>query len=178
MSDGLTVKLGARDYTIVAQPIGRIRRKLGKLIALNEGAAALDGELDGEVYSALKTFIPDLAPVWELLGYETEDAYKGGAEPSDDAEAADRSPTLPQIIEAIEIVYRVNGADRLVRLGKSLVKEDVLKAIISKELIGWSSARSSSLPSPSGELDSMSSTPTPPTSGESEDSPSLASSTS
>jgi hypothetical protein len=176
MSDGLSVKLGARDYTIVAQPIGRIRRKLGKLIALNEGAAALDGELDGEAYSALKTFIPDLAPVWELLGYETEDAYKSGAEPSEDAEAADRSPTLPQIIEAFEAVYRVNGADRLVRLGKSLVKEDVLKAIISKELISWSSARSSSSPSPNGESDLTSSTTTPPAPDENEDSPSLASS--
>ncbi len=175
MSDGLTVKLGARDYTIVAQPIGRIRRKLGKLIALGtEGG--LEGEVDGELYSALKTFIPDLAPMYELLGYESEEAFKSGAEPSEDAEAADRSPTLPQIIEAIDTVYRVNGADRLVRLGKSLVKEDVLKAIISKELIGWSSARSSSLPSPNGESTSTSSTPTPPTSDKSEDSPSLASS--
>lgn len=173
MSDqaaGLTVTLGARDYRIVPQPIGRIRRKLVKVMQLAEGEG-VEGEIDFELHDVLRTFIPDLAPLWELLGFASQEAYDAGEEPADEAYDG-RSPTLPQIIETVEAVYTVNGADRLVRLGKGLVGEDLVRTLLRKELIGWSSRRSSSSPSPSGTSTPMSSTPSTPTAGLSVASPS------
>lgn len=177
MSDGVTITLGARNYEIVAQPIGRIRRKLVKIIGLAEGVVGIDGEIDSDLHSVFKTFIPDLAPLYELMGFASADAYERGEEPDDDAYDK-HSPTVPQVIEAVEAIYRVNGADRLVKLGKDLVGADVIRHRLRKAVM--SSDLSVSSPAPSGESDSESSTATLPTSPETseEPSPSLDSSTS
>lgn len=180
MSDsGLPAKLGTREYQIVPQPIGRIRRKLVRIMALAEGVGGgdLGGGLDEDFYSLFKTFVPDLAPLYELMGYASEQDYKTGTEPDDDSYDK-HSPTLPQLIDLVQSIYRVNGADRLVRLGKALVGEDVIRHRLRKAVMSWDP--SASLPARNGESDSANSTPTPPTSPEKseEQSPSPDSSTS
>ncbi len=162
MSDGepqgIAVTLGERTYYIVPQPIGRIRRKLVKIMALAEGVGGgnLDSGLDEDLYSVFKTFIPDLAPLYELMGYASEDAYSRGEEPEDESYDK-RSPTVPQIIGAVEHIYTVNGADRLVRLGKGLVGADAIRHRLRKAVISWEPSASS--PVPSGGSDSTPSTP-------------------
>lgn len=168
MSDNdLSAKLGAREYRIIPQGIGRIRRKLVKLMQFADGAA-IDGEMDSELYDVLKTFVPDLVPLHELLGYDSRESYEQGSEP----EGAIEEATLPQILDAISTIYTVNGADRLVRLGKGLVGADLIQTLLRKELTTWSLDRSASLPAPSGESDSTSSTTSDPTSEPSGESPS------
>lgn len=169
MSDGVKIKLGARDYEIVAQPIGRIRRKLVKIIGLAEGVIGIDGEIDSDLYTVFKTFIPDLEPLYVLMGYASQEDYAEGKEPDDESYDR-RSPTLPQIIEAVEAIYRVNGADRLVKLGKDLVGADVIRHRLRKALMSWEPSVSS--PAPSGESASESSTSTEPTSPEPSGAPS------
>jgi hypothetical protein len=163
MPDGVPVKLGTRDHTIVPQGIGRIRRKLVKLMQISEGAADFDGEIDSQLYDLLQTFIPDIAPLDDLLGKQ-----------EDEAAAAQTEPTLPQILDAVDAVYRVNGADRLVRLGKSVLGPDGLQMLLRREALTAFSDRSLSSPSPSGDSPSPTSTtidPTLETDGESSPSP-------
>jgi len=165
---GIAVTLGAREYHVIPQGIGRIRRKLLKLTQIGAlGTAEINGEIDSELYDLLKTFIPDLVPLHELLGYSTAETYAEGGEP----EGAIAEATLPQILDAIHHVYTVNGAERLVRLGKGLVGEDLVRTLLRKELTGWALDRSASSPAPSGESDSTSSTMSAPTSAPSEESP-------
>jgi len=160
MSDGIDCTLGGNKYRIVPQGIGRIKRKLGKLLGLQEGTVALDGEIDGELYDVLKTFIPDIAPLHTLLGYSSADEYQTGGDPEGGIEEV----TLPQLLDAIETIYRVNGADRLVRLGKGLgLDGELIRGIVNKEVANWALERSPSSPAPSGESGSPSSTETLPT---------------
>lgn len=159
MPDGIDCTLGGKDYRIVPQGIGRIKRKLGKLLGLQEGTVALDGEIDGELYDVLKTFIPDIAPLHTLLGYGSEDEYKAGGDP----EGGIAEVTLPQLLDAIETIYRVNGADRLVRLGKGLgLDGELIRGIVNKEVASWALDRSPSLPAPSGGSDFENSTTSEP----------------
>lgn len=162
MSTGVTVTLGPKDYTVVPQGIGRLRRKLSSVLKFADGEG-VSGEIDSELYGVFKTFIPDIAPIYELLGYESQADYESGTEPAD--EASDRSPTLPQILDAIETVYAVNGADRLVRLGKAVgIDAGLIKNLVNKEMAELSLRRSASSPAPSGDADLESSTTPPPTS--------------
>jgi hypothetical protein len=159
--DPTTIHLGARTHTLVPQGIGRIRRKLAKLIQLNESPDQIDGEIGTQLYDVLQTFIPDVASLPDLLG-----------EQEDEAAALQTEATLPQLLDAIEAVYRVNGADRLVRLGKSLLGAEGLQTIVQREALTFSLDRSLSSPSTNDGADSTTSSTTPPTSVSSEDSPS------
>lgn len=169
MPEGIDCTLGGKEYQVVPQGIGRIKRKLGKLLGLQEGTVALDGEIDGELYDVLKTFIPDIAPLHTLLGYSSEEEYKAGGDPEGGIEEV----TLPQLLDAIETIYRVNGADRLVRLGKGLgLDGEMIRGIVNKEVANWALERSPSSPAPSGESDSENSTTSEPISTETSVSPS------
>ena len=169
--DVTTIKLGARDYTVIPQGIGRIRRKLRKLMLLGSGGAEITGEIDNDLYDLFKTFIPDVPAMHELLGYESQEQFENDEEP-DAAAAQGKEVTLPQIIDAISAIYVVNGADRLVRLGKSVLGPDGLQALLRREVLSFYSDRSLSSPSPSGESPSTTSSTTEPTSAPSEVSPS------
>lgn len=170
MSDDNTVKIGARDYAIVAQGIGRIRRKVGKLLQLGGGGEVED--LNPDVYDLLKTFIPDLDPMHTLLGYESEEQFANDEDPDGSIAEA----TLPQILDAVEAVYKANGADRLVRLGKSLLGDGGLQKLLRREVLTFFSDRSLSSPSTSDGEPSTTSTPTDPPSEPNGDSPSPGSS--
>lgn len=163
MPDGagsISIKLGARDYEVVPQGIGRIKRKVGALLGLAGGSSALDGEIDEQLYDVLKTFIPDLAELHTLQGYSSAEALQTGSEP----DGGIVEVTLPQILDAIETIYTINGADRLVRLGKGLgLDADLIRSLVNKEVANWALQRSPSSPAPSGESDSESSIEPSPT---------------
>ena len=156
MSDDPTViKLGQREHTIVPQGIGRIRKKLVGLMQLGEGLAEFDGqiEIDAQLYDLFKTFIPDIAPLADLLGEQEDEAARSQTE-----------PTLPQILDAGAAIYSVNGAVRLVRLGKSVLGPEGLQLLMRREALTRLSDPSPSLPSESGESASTTSSTSPPTS--------------
>lgn len=77
------VRLGGPDpagnvYTLVPQRIARIGRKLPQVLemfGMATGATPIATDVGPRLYSALKVFIPDLAPFWEIAGYPSEDAY-------------------------------------------------------------------------------------------------------
>ena len=170
MSDvgGIEITLGGRDYRVVPQGIGRIRRKLGALIGIGDGEG-LTGEIDDQVYDLLRTFIPDVAPLCNLLGYSSETEMDAGGEP----DGAIQEATLPQLIEAVQTIYVVNGADRLVRLGKALgINEGLISDALNKEIAERSLGRSASSPAPSGGSGSPSSSTTEETSRETNATPS------
>jgi hypothetical protein len=169
------VKLGSREYAIVAQGIGRIRRKLGQIVRVLDGAVEAS-ELSGELYQVCKVFIPDLAPEWELLGYAGPEAYERREEPDyQEPEPSDEvvTPTVPEIEEALEAIYRVNGGERLVRLLGNVVGLDLIRAQIRRALASWepSSRSSESSPSARDGAPSTSSTTIAPTESEPQDSP-------
>jgi hypothetical protein len=77
------VRLGGADpgrvYDLVPQRIGRIGRKLPQVLemfAAATGQAPAPVDVSTRMYEALKVFIPDLAPFWELAGYPSEAAFK------------------------------------------------------------------------------------------------------
>lgn len=165
----LEVKLGGRDYPVVAQGIGRIRRKLGTLIGIGDGEG-LTGDVDEQLHDFLRTFIPDVAPLHTLLGYASEEEMRAGGEP----DGAIEEVTLPQLIEAVQTIYVVNGADRLVRLGKALgINESLISDVLNKEIAERSLQRSPSSPAPNGESASESSSTTGATSPTPSSPPSL-----
>lgn len=135
MADGEQIKLGTQSFTVVPQGIGRIRRKMERLMQVQDGSAEFDGEFDNQTYDLLKTFIPDLPPLFKLLGYETKEQFEADEEP-DAAAAQQTEPTLPQILDAVDVVFKVNGGDRLVRLGKSLLGDEGAQLLVRKAVLG------------------------------------------
>lgn len=85
---GILVKLGARDYRLVPQKMGRISRRLTAVFSLLDDDLAPDTVTD-RLYDGLEVFIPDLAPRWELAGYASEDDWRYVTERAD-VEAAAR----------------------------------------------------------------------------------------
>lgn len=154
-NDPTKVRLGSREYTIVAQGIGRIRRKLTQILRLVDqgGEDGLEvSELSGELYEAVKVFVPDLAPEWELLGYAGPEAFErrsepGYVEPDPDEEIV--TPTVPEISELLETIYRVNGGERLVRLLGNVIGLDLIRAKLRQALANWTPSSTSSASSPS-----------------------------
>ncbi len=160
------VTLGDRTYALQPQRIGRIGRKLssiGRALESYDTDGAVE-EITGPLYEAIQVFIPDLDPEWKLAGYPSESAYAAvlahrralseladGEQPppfSDPyEEAADHSPTLPEIMDAVVAIFETNGGQRLVRLLKSLGVAEMLTRIIRAEVLRWARNRSGE-PSP------------------------------
>jgi len=173
---GLPVQFGDRKYEVQPQRIGRLRRKLGAIAELTGNAAMGEtpDDLGGSLYEALKVFVPDLAPEWELLGYmNSEDfehrADKDWTESAYDADA-DKSPTTEEVEAMLSAIYRVNGGERLVRLlGKFIDPETVrrqIRRIQAQAILNQAEAskQSPNSPPPSGESEetnSLTLVPTP-----------------
>lgn len=130
---------GERTYKIVEQGIGRIEKRVRAIMAVfveadtSEDAAGLD---PSTIHDALTAFIPDLAPEWELRGLRSEDALErlnAGDELTED-DYTNSDPSIPQLMNAVEAIYRVNGGDRLVRLLGKFVEPEMLRARIRYEL--------------------------------------------
>lgn len=144
--------LGDEEYLVVAQRHARLRRELGKLfqnlgdlgdLEIDSANSMLDLVGD-KVYDLLAIFIPDLMPKYEFMGYATSEAME--ADRYD--EEADRSPTQPQIREAIERCLDVNGFDWIGKV-KDFIGSDFLRAQLRVRLAEWATSTpttSTSLP--------------------------------
>ncbi|HEY6014867.1 MAG TPA: hypothetical protein VIU37_12700 [Candidatus Limnocylindrales bacterium] len=163
---GITVHLGEETYRIVPQRLGRIERKLRVVFeAFGGGDAEAAAQMDPAVlHEALQVFIPDLMPEWKLRGLPGEgEEY---------VEARDHSPTVPELIEAIEAIFTVNGGDRLARFFGKFIDPKVIEATITARLAAWASEDSQNSPQPNGGSGSTTSTTRIPISpGQSEPEP-------
>lgn len=168
------VELGQHTYLVLPQKIGYLMNKLGSRLqeALEAEISGVDGiKLVGvKAHDTLKVFIPDLMPVHEFLGFDSEEAMRAG----NYDEALDVSPDAPQVEAAFAAVKAVNGGqvlDHLKALAGAMapeMKQRLLGFIVAKMGEAGSrlptSAPSPTSPPPSGESAPTSSSPTPPTS--------------
>jgi hypothetical protein len=81
-------------------------------------------------------------------------------------EAADRSPTPPEIMNAIETIFALHGGQRLVKLLRNFVTPEMIRGQILRMQVEAASARSRSLRLESGGSDPTPSTTPNPTPGE------------
>lgn len=165
------VTLGAHTYKVRPQKIGYLIHKLGP--NLQEALAAeVEGVDGGELVGAkardvLAVFIPDLMPVWEFVGYASEEAMLTGTYNEED----DHSPEPLQIKAAFKAASDANGGEVFKHLKALMgpVLWERLTAFLTAKLAeesGPLSTISASLPtSPSanGASASTSSTTSPPT---------------
>jgi hypothetical protein len=79
-------------------------------------------------------------------------------------EAADKSPTPPQIMDAIESIFALHGGQRLVRLLKNFVTPEMIRGQILRMQVEAASARSRSLRRENGASGQTPSTTPEPTS--------------
>lgn len=121
------------------------------------------GEKTYDVLAALIPALPARMPRHVFAGYGSEAALEAG----DYDEAADASPTFPEIVAAFETVWRVNRFDVLGNLGK-IVDPTLLRSLIRVQMTERLSTISASSPPPSGESDPTSSGPSDPTPSPSE----------
>jgi hypothetical protein len=132
---------GAKDYNVVEQGIGRLERRIRPIVAVFSEADSSEeaAELDiGVVRDALVAFIPNLAPEYQLRGLRDEAALAKlndeGVDALTEDEVTDTDPSIPQLMNAIEVIYRVNGGDRLTRFLGKFVDPEMLRARIRYEL--------------------------------------------
>jgi hypothetical protein len=131
-TEGAAVQIGSYTYSVVPQRIGRLKKRLGRALGDLESLggesllAFVDSGLE-RAHDVLKVFIPDLMPAYEFLGYRSQDAMD-----ADEDEEGDYGPTLPDIVNAFEVVMRVNRLDLLGHL-RSVISPELLRAYISSQ---------------------------------------------
>lgn len=156
-----TISLGDHEYAVVPQRIGYLQKHLGNALGGlgdPDKAAEVAGrnEITGPAYRLLRVFIPQLMPEHEFNGFSTPESFAHGERPDD---AADRSPTAPEVADAFSTVFKVNRFDVAKHLGKAIPPE--LIQSLAKQAIGESiSTLLLSSLSTSGESDST--TPSAP----------------
>jgi len=166
---GPEVVVGSYTYLVVPQRVGRLKKRLGRALGDLESLAgdSLIGFIDSSLeraHGVLKVFIPDLMPVHEFCGYRSEEAYL-----NDEDEEGEYGPTVPDIINAFEVVMRVNRLDLLGHL-RSVVSPELIRAYISQTVAdtlrsgGTTTDSASSSSTPGQESESTTTGTTPPTS--------------
>lgn len=106
----------------------------------------------------------DLTPE-EMVGFQPPEYVDPDPDYTDPGEdASDKSPTFPQIADALEGIYAVNGGRRLERLLANLVDAETLKILTRNALLAWVSTLSRSDAPQSGASVPTNSGTTPPTS--------------
>lgn len=162
------ITLGEHEVDVLAQRHAYLENKLGKWFGtFVESSQGLDSGqllnfLGGNVYEVLSTLIPTLPkrmPSWEFDGFGSAEA----AANKDYDETLDKSPTVPEIIEAFEAAIEVNRFDIFKVLGK-IVDPQMLRALINERIAAAVSNQSQNSPLPSGESDQTNSGTTAPTS--------------
>lgn len=130
------VTLGEHTYGIKPQRIGRLADRLGERFN-----TLVDAELGGEgasqlavlgqgAHDILRVFIPNLMPVHEFLGYGSPQALEAGGERDPET---DFSPTFPEIRNAFETAFRVNGFEVFGHL-KALVGPELLQKMVAAKV--------------------------------------------
>lgn len=174
---GIDVSLGGTDFIVVPQRQARLTRRLfgaeGVFSSFDELATATGEEasfdsfyelIAGRVFDVLCVFIPHpdggdkpFMPRWQFDGYASQTA----ADQDQYDEEADRSPTVPEIQEALRAAVQVNGLSWLSKIKNfvdpTVVKNQVTLAVArmgtaAQEAAG-TSPRSLNSPSASGESD-------------------------
>jgi hypothetical protein len=118
------IKLGEREYTVVAQRHAYLQRQLGPRarevaeLAGGDTAEFIKAGTTG-YHKMLQVFIPDLMPIWEWEGYASATAM----DTDQYDEEADKSPTIDQMVVAFQAVAAVNRLDLVGKL-KELVGPD------------------------------------------------------
>lgn len=121
MPEAVTVQLGDRLYPVVPQPHARLRHRLSTA----DFQKILSRDYASEAYRILSVLVPAILPEhggiteWEFDGFSNEQdwhKYKAGDMTVYDDEAAGKSPTPAQIIDAFEKSLNVSGAGRLGKL--------------------------------------------------------------
>ena len=178
---GITVALGGNEYRVIPQRQARLYRKLfsekgvfdleslGELTA-EADAASIYELASGRLYEVLHVFIPDLMPRWEFEGFASEQ----DAEQDNYMESADRSPTHPEVLAALQACVTVNGLKWVsklkdfldVRLIRATISQRLAQAVTAQQEAQSNGEGSLSLPPESGISDptpSGTTEPTPPT---------------
>jgi hypothetical protein len=167
-----TIALGERQgIPVVAQPYAYLTHQLGELFA-TIAADAAGSEVTAEgllealgrgAWEALCVLIPSLPehmPEHEFRGYSSREAMDLG---EFDADAARKTPTVPQLHHALETGMRVNGLGALSRLPGMLreyLSPNLLRAILDQRIAEMLSPSS---PSTNGALVSTSASASSPT---------------
>jgi hypothetical protein len=163
------IRLGEHEVDVFAQRHAYLENKLGKWFAAlaessqqNLDVNNLLAFLGGQTYDVLVVMIPTLGrrmPRWEFDGYGSQEAW----EAKDYDEQLDKSPTVPEIVNAFEVAIQVNRFNVFGALTK-IVDPRMLRALVNERLAATISQKSQSSLPPSGESDPTSSGTTPPTS--------------
>lgn len=192
MPDFPTVRLGEHEIPVYGQRWRYCVNKLESVIrsyVTETGDVAVDPNninpsdlavmLGDSTYSALCALIPALGkrmPEWEFNGYASAEAASRGEYDPDKG----NEPTIPEIIEAFEVAWRVSRLDTVVGGAKGLIERFVDPQVLrdkitlfvaqlgeDPEFLELQLSRTS--PSTNGTSESTSSTPLSPTSTESTD---------
>jgi hypothetical protein len=134
---------GERKYKVVEQGLGRLERRIRAILKVFEESggdseSAASNVDAGTLHDALVAFIPSLMPLHEFRGLKSADALKKledeGPDSLTEADYIDTDPSIPQLMDAIEAIYQVNGGDRLIRFLGKFVEPEMLRARIRYEL--------------------------------------------
>ena len=129
------VRLGVHEYTLVPQPQAIILRKFPQVAA---NAQNLQGEeinsaedfialVAGREYDVLKILIPNLMPQHEFEGFATKQAQEAGE--FDEDFARDHAPTVPEVMHAFDVGFKINGGERLKTVLGNVVGPEISRAI-------------------------------------------------
>ena len=180
MADGrIKVQLGERVYTPAPQRSAYIEHKLWPAlqgIFESEDSEGEQVEVSGftlgrkKAYEVLALFLPgDFMPEHEFMGFGSADAYEAGRY----NEADDKSPTIPEIADALVACVTVNGG-KVSDYLKALASPEQLRSLLAEmltpeakksigSLVAMALESSPSSPSTNGASASTSSTISAPT---------------
>jgi hypothetical protein len=167
MPEPVIVTLGDYEVPVVPQRHAYLTNKLGKWVTsfTTEGeltTANLMGFVSGKAYEVTCLLIPAVVkriPEHEFQGYVSAEAYEAG----EYDEEADHSPTMPEILHALETAVKVNRFDVFKAL-TSIVDPKMLRSLINAKVAEQILTTSQNSPGESGAADQTSSGTTTPTS--------------
>jgi hypothetical protein len=176
----IKVPLGDSEYTVKPQPYPYLRFRLRGFIgnlgtSFNADASDLMGMLGGNAYALLEILIPGLMPRYQFEGYPNQEAYEAdmarmapdyeGDEVPTGPTAAERAPTNPEIINAVQKAAAVNNLDIVKHLKGVFGGDDGAVKLLGKRLVLQAASSlmpgSPSLPSGTDSVPSTSPTTSP-----------------
>lgn len=92
-----------------------------------------DGELEHD---------PADGVLWDRLDPDEQDRFKPPVLDDPYDEARDKSPTPPELVNALEQIFTIHGGQRLVRLLKGVIGTDTIRPILRAEMLRWAQGRS------------------------------------